>query len=372
MKILMVFGTRPEAIKMCPLVLELQKREPFEVVVCTTGQHKEMLGQVLGIFGVRADFELEIMTENQTLGDITTKVLLGVQNVITEIKPDLVLVHGDTTTCFAAALAAFYCKTCVGHIEAGLRTYDRYSPYPEEMNRSFVSKIAEFHFAPTQGNKDALALENVTKNVFVTGNTVIDCFATTVKKGYIFKELLLNTLDFSKKVIVLTAHRRENWGQGIGQICEAVKAIAKKRPDVTFVYPVHPNPTVSGQVQALLSGVNNVNLILPLDVEDMHNLIARCFFVLTDSGGLQEEAPHLKKPVVVLRRETERPEAVKAGTAIVAGVKKEDIVQIVEKLLEDSDFYQSMADAKNPYGYGTASRQIGDILESWARAEMVI
>lgn len=364
MKILTVFGTRPEAIKMCPLVLELQKREAFECVVCTTGQHREMLQQVLDIFGVKADFALDIMTESQTLAEITTRVLLGMQDIIKRQSPDIVLVHGDTTTGFAAALAAFYCKVPVGHVEAGLRTYDKYSPFPEEINRSFISKIADFHFAPTENNKSALASESITKNVFVTGNTVMDCFSTTVKADYHFSEKLLQELDFSKKIIVLTAHRRENLGEGLWAICDAVRELAARHTDITFVYPVHLNPSVQKQVFAKLSNTQRVVLIPPIDVEDMHNLLSRCFMVLTDSGGLQEEAPHFKKPVLVLRKETERPEAVTAGTAIVAGVEKGAIVNLVEKLLADSSFYNKMANAKNPYGDGTASKQIGDILET--------
>ncbi|MEG1050362.1 MAG: UDP-N-acetylglucosamine 2-epimerase (non-hydrolyzing), partial [Oscillospiraceae bacterium] len=311
---------------------------------------------------ITADFELEIMTENQTLGDITTKVLLGMQGVIAKTKPDVVLVHGDTTTSFAAALAAFYSKVRVGHVEAGLRTYNKYSPFPEEMNRNLVSKIADIHFAPTQGNKVALNAEGITENVFVTGNTVIDCFATTVKENYIFKDAKLQELDFSKKIILLTAHRRENWGQGLEGICDSVAELSKKHPQLTFVYPVHPNPIVKNQVYGKLSGLQNVKLIEPIDVEDMHNLMAKCFFVLTDSGGLQEEAPHLKKPVVVLRKETERPEAVAAGTAIVAGTHREKIVEICERLLTDTAFYEGMSKAKNPYGDGSASRRIADIL----------
>ncbi len=362
MKILTVFGTRPEAIKMCPLVLELKKHPEFDVRICTTGQHKELLAQVLEIFNVQADYSLSIMASQQTLTHITVEVLKGMDCVLEEFRPDIVLVHGDTTTSFAAALSAFYRKIPVGHVEAGLRTYFRYSPFPEEMNRNLVSKIARWHFAPTVKNQQALAAEGITENVFVTGNTVIDCFETTVKEDYVFHSEILNNIDFSKKVVVLTAHRRENWGEGIENICKSVKQLCEKYNDLTFVYPVHPNPVVKNVAEKYLSDNSQVVLMPPVDVEDMHNLVSKSFFVLTDSGGLQEEAPHFGKPVVVLRRETERPEAVAAGTAVVAGTDIENIMNICDRLITDKDFYSSMSEAANPYGDGTASRQIAKIL----------
>ncbi|MBR5805439.1 MAG: UDP-N-acetylglucosamine 2-epimerase (non-hydrolyzing) [Oscillospiraceae bacterium] len=362
MKVMLVFGTRPEAIKMCPLVLELKKRPEIETLVCTTGQHKELLAQVMEIFKVKADYDLSIMAKQQTLSHITTAVLEGLQPVLQQEQPDIVLVHGDTTTSFAAALAAFYQKIPVGHVEAGLRTYNKYSPFPEEMNRTLVGKIASWHFAPTEGNRLALEKEGVTENVFVTGNTVIDCFATTVKENYVFHNSLLNSLPADKKIITMTAHRRENWGEGIANICTAVNNLCAEFPDVLFVYPVHLNPVVKDRVTAALGNNPQVMLTSPLDVEDMHNLMDRSYFVLTDSGGLQEEAPHLGKPVVVLRKETERPEAVQAGTAIVAGTDPDNIEKICTKLFTDKKFYSSMAEAINPYGDGTASKQIADII----------
>lgn len=367
MKILVVFGTRPEAIKMCPLVLELKRRNKFDVLVCTTGQHKELLQQVLDIFGVQADYSLDIMAAGQSLTHITTRVLHGMEKVLDECRPDIVLVHGDTTTSFAAALAAFYKKIDVGHVEAGLRTYSRYSPYPEEMNRILVSKIARLHFAPTNNNSAALMKEGISENVFVTGNTVIDCFATTVKTDYVFHNRRLQNLNFEKKVIVLTAHRRENWGTGIENICTSAKKICEEFEDVIIVYPVHPNPAVKDTVYKILGNDSRVLLTQSLDVEDMHNLVAKCFFVMTDSGGLQEEAPHFGKPVMVLRKETERPEAVRAGTAVVVGTDSKNILNIASRLLEDKNFYQSMAEAVNPYGDGTASAKICDILEEKLR-----
>lgn len=362
MKVMLVFGTRPEAIKMCPLVLELKKRPEIETIVCTTGQHKELLDQVMEIFDVKADYNLSIMAKQQTLSHITTAVLEGMQQVLQQTQPDLVLVHGDTTTSFAAALAAFYRKIPVGHVEAGLRTYNKYSPFPEEMNRNLVGRIASWHFAPTEGNRLALKKEGITENVFVTGNTVIDCFASTVKENYVFRNSLLNNLPDDKKIITMTAHRRENWGQGIANICKAVNNLCSRYPDVLFVYPVHLNPVVKDRVTSALGTNPQVMLTAPLDVEDMHNLMAKSYFVLTDSGGLQEEAPHLGKPVVVLREETERPEAVRAGTAVVAGTQIENIENICSRLFEDKSFYASMAEAINPYGDGTASKQIADII----------
>ncbi len=357
-----VFGTRPEAIKMCPLVLELQKHPEIESIVCVTGQHRQMLDQVLEVFDIHPQYDLDIMKQRQTLASITASVVEKIGQVIQECKPDIVLVHGDTTTSFAAALGAFYCQTPVGHVEAGLRTYNKYSPYPEEMNRVLTGRIADFHFAPTQRNEKALHDEAITQNVFVTGNTVIDAFATTVQDDYRFKSEQLQKVDFSKRTILMTAHRRENLGAPLAQICDAVLELCEKFPDCQFVYPVHLNPAVRETVFSKLSDHPQIHLIDPLDVQDMHNAMARCFFVMTDSGGLQEEAPHLGKPVLVLRTETERPEAVSVGTAKVVGVETSSIVNTASELLTDKGSYEKMANAQNPYGDGHASERIVKIL----------
>ncbi len=363
MKVMSVFGTRPEAIKMCPLVKELEKTEGIESIVCLTGQHREMLRQVMDIFQVQEKYNLDIMKPNQTLTTITGSILEKIEPILKEEKPDIVLVHGDTTTSFVVALAAFYQQIPVGHVEAGLRTYDKYSPFPEEMNRNLTGKIAEYHFAPTENNKKNLLLENITQNVYVTGNTVIDAFKTTVKKGYEFKETALKEIDTEKKrCILMTAHRRENLGEPLMHICNAVKRIALEYPDVEVVYPVHLNPAVQKVAHEVLDGVERVHLVKPLDVEDMHNLMARSYLVMTDSGGLQEEAPACGIPVLVLRTETERPEAVDAGTVKVVGVDEETIYQNAKKMLDDKDAYEKMAKAVNPYGDGHASERIVQIL----------
>ena len=362
-QVLSVFGTRPEAIKMCPLVKELAQRPEFNSMVCVTGQHRQMLDQVLDIFSVRPDYDLNIMKERQTLASITTGVVEGVAQVVEQCRPDIVLVHGDTTTSFAAALGAFYQKTPVGHVEAGLRTYNRYSPFPEEMNRTLTSRLAELHFAPTQRNAQALEKEGITQNVFVTGNTVIDAFATTVRPDYMFRDPALGrTVEQSGRLVLLTAHRRENLGRPLEQICDAVLALCEKYPDLHFVYPVHLNPAVRETVFARLGQHPRILLTQPLDVAEMHNVMARCHLVMTDSGGLQEEAPHLGKPVLVLRTETERPEAVEAGTALVVGVQTQEILRQASRLLDDSAAYERMAQAKNPYGDGQASRRIADCM----------
>ena len=359
MKVMSVFGTRPEAIKMCPLIKRLQEHTEIESVVCLTGQHEEMLMQVIDIFQIKVDYNLHIMKPSQTLTTITADILTDMKPVLQKERPDLVLVHGDTTTSFAVALAAFYEQIPVGHVEAGLRTYDKYAPFPEEMNRTLTSRIAELHFAPTQTNKLCLEKENIKENVFVTGNTVIDALQTTVRENYVFKEATLSKLDLTgKRVILLTAHRRENLGQPLCNICHAVKAIADRYPDVEVIYPVHLNPKVRETVYALLGKEERVHLIEPIDVEDMHNLMSRCYLVMTDSGGIQEEAPSCGIPVVVLRNETERQEAIDAGTVALAGTEKEKIVQVVSELMEDSDKYQKMARAVNPYGDGHASERI--------------
>lgn len=363
-RIMSVFGTRPEAIKMAPLVRELAGREGFESLCCLTGQHREMLDSVMEIFRLRADYDLNIMQKQQTLSSITTRALLGMESVLDEAKPDLILVHGDTSTTFAGALAAFYHKIPVGHVEAGLRTYDRYSPFPEEMNRTLVSDIAALHFSPTAANADNLRKEAVRGEIFITGNTVIDAMKTTVRADYRFTTEALNALDFNgKKIIALTCHRRENYGQPMRDIFRAVREIVRTHPEVEVVYPVHLSPAVRDCAREELGGAERIHLIDPVDVEEMHNLMARCNFVMTDSGGLQEEAPAMGKPVLVLRRETERPEAVAAGTVKLAGVEYDNIVRLANALLEQPEEYEKMARAVNPYGDGNACRRIADAIE---------
>lgn len=364
MKTLVVFGTRPEAIKMCPLVLKLREEKSIECKVCLTGQHKEMLAQVMASFGVKEDYNLEIMKDRQSLTTITTSVLEGLEPILKTERPDLVLVHGDTTTSYAAALAAFYQQIPVGHVEAGLRTGNIYSPYPEEMNRRLTDRISSFFFAPTETNRINLLEEGIRNNVYVTGNTVIDAFQYTVKEKYTFSCNELAALDFrAHRVVTITAHRRENLGTPLANICRAVRRLAEEYTDDVFVYPVHLNPAVRDVVFAELSGIDNVMLIDPIDVLDMHNLLARSYLVMTDSGGLQEEAPHFGKPVLVLRTETERPEAVEAGTVKVVGVEEEDIVREARLLLNNTDAYAAMAKAVNPYGDGHASERIVDVIK---------
>lgn len=370
-KVMSVFGTRPEAIKMCPLILELEKNKEIDSVVCLTGQHREMLDQVIDIFKINVQYDLNIMKPKQTLTTITVSVLEKLEDILTKEKPDLLLVHGDTTTSFVVALAAFYQKIPVGHVEAGLRTYNKYSPFPEEMNRNLTGKIAELHFSPTSNNKDNLYKENIKDNVFVTGNTVIDAFKTTIKQNYVFKNQLLNEIDYdNKKCILMTAHRRENLGQPLINICKAVKKITNKYNDVVVVYPVHLNPLVRETANNILGSVENVYLIDPVDVEDMHNVMARSFIVMTDSGGLQEEAPSCGVPVLVMRTETERPEAVEAGTVKVVGINEDDIYNAAEKLLDNKDEYQKMAKSINPYGDGHASERIADYIVNWYREKV--
>ena len=359
-KVMSVFGTRPEAIKMCPLVLEMEKYDEIEPVVCVTAQHREMLDQVLQMFGVKPDYDLDIMKTRQSLAGITTRVLEGMENVLKKEKPDLVLVHGDTSTSFVAALAAFYEQIKVGHVEAGLRTYDIYSPFPEEMNRQLTGRIANMHFSPTQRNFDNLIKENVAPDrIYITGNTVIDALKTTVREDYQFENECLKSLDFeNKRVIVVTAHRRENIGKPLEDICTAIAEIIDEYEDVEVVYPVHLNPAVRETVWDILGDKARVHLIDPLDVEELHNAIARSYMVMTDSGGIQEEAPALAKPVLVLRRETERPEAIAAGTVKIAGVDKDVIKKLAKELLDDKEEYNKMAHSANPYGDGNASKRI--------------
>lgn len=362
-KVMSVFGTRPEAIKMAPLVMQLQAMPEFESICCLTGQHREMLDSVMDIFRLKADYDLHIMQARQTLSSITSRTLLGMEDVIIQAQPDLILVHGDTSTTFAGALAAFYHRIPVGHVEAGLRTWDKYSPYPEEMNRTLTGDIAELHFCPTANNRANLEREGIRGEKFLTGNTVIDAMKTTVRPDYVFQTPELNRLDFTgRRVLTLTCHRRENYGQPMTDILTAVRQLAERHPEIEVVYPVHLSPTVREAAFGILKDVPRVHLIDPIDVEEMHNLMARSYFVLTDSGGLQEEAPALGKPVLVLRRETERPEAVEAGTVLLAGVEKERILRLAEELLTDPGTYQKMARAVNPYGDGHASERIAQAI----------
>ena len=358
-KVMAVFGTRPEAIKMAPLVKELEKSQYIEPITCVTAQHRQMLDQVLDVFKITPEYDLNIMKDNQTLVGIVARSLDGLSRVYDEAKPDLVLVHGDTSTTFVGALAAFYQKIKVGHVEAGLRTFDKYSPYPEEMNRRLTGTLADLHFSPTENNAKNLIDEDVErKDIFVTGNTVIDALKTTVSPRYVFKNEELKKVDFSKRVVCVTAHRRENWGKPLKNICEALKDVANDyKDDIEIVYPVHLNPIVQDTAREILGGYSNVHLIDPLNVCDMHNLVNRSYLVLTDSGGLQEEAPSLGKPVLVLRNETERPEAVEAGTVKILGCDKDSVYKMT-KLLDDDDKYKEMARAVNPYGDGFASKRI--------------
>ena len=363
-RVMTIFGTRPEAIKMAPLALELSRRPQIDALCCVTAQHRQMLDSVLDIFRLVPDFDLNIMEPRQTLSTITSKCLLGMEEVLEQTRPDLVLVHGDTSTTFAGALAAFYHRVPVGHVEAGLRTYDKYSPYPEEMNRRMVSAIADLHFCPTPSNRDNLAREGIEQGVFLTGNTVIDALQTTVVKDFHFSEGVLNDLDYvNRKVILVTCHRRENYGTPMAHIMTALRRVADAFPDVELVYPVHLSPVVQEAAHQYLDGHPRIHLIAPLAVDEMHNLMARCHLVMTDSGGLQEEAPALGKPVLVLRRETERPEAVAAGTVQLAGTEEEPIFQMASRLLTDPAAYAAMAHAANPYGDGRACGRIADAIE---------
>lgn len=359
-----VFGTRPDAVKMVPLVKELKSNPMFETIVCVTAQHREMLDQVLDIFKVTPDHDLNIMQSRQTLEHVTTKAVVGLGEVFEKAEPSVVLVHGDTTTCFAAGLAAFYKKIRIGHVEAGLRTFDKYNPFPEEMNRKLTGVLADYHFCPTISNKLNLLKEGIKEDsIYITGNTVIDALGTTVSKDYVFEEDSLNRICSSdKKIITVEAHRRENLGLPLEDICNAVKQLAFEFKNIQIVYPVHLNPAVRDTVYSILSDIPGVYLIPPVNVSDMHNLISRSYMLLTDSGGLQEEAPSLGKPVVVLRNETERPEAVEAGTVIIAGTKMDNVLSISRKLLTDSSLYEKMSKSINPYGDGKASARIAEAL----------
>lgn len=360
-KVMLVFGTRPEAIKMCPLVKELQTRPELETVVCVTGQHRQMLDGVLNAFQVAPDYDLNIMKEHQTLFDVTTNVLERMKPVLEQEKPDIVLVHGDTTTASAAALACFYLQIPVGHVEAGLRTYDLYSPYPEEMNRRLIGLLAQYHFAPTQVAKEHLLAERTpAERIFVTGNTGIDAMATTVREDYHHPEL-----DWASdsRLILITAHRRENLGEPMGHMFRAIRRIVEQFPDVKAIYPVHLNPQVHRCAEEFLGDCDRIHLIDPLDVLDFHNFLNRCYLVLTDSGGIQEEAPGLGKPVLVMRNTTERPEGIAAGTLKLAGTEEEEIYRLFRLLLTDREEYERMSRASNPYGDGHACQRIADVLE---------
>ena len=359
--IMLVFGTRPEAIKMCPLIQELRTRKDIRTLCCVTGQHRQMLDQVLSAFHVTPDYDLAIMKDGQTLFDVTTRVMEELKNVLAEAKPDLVLVHGDTTTTFAAALTCFYMQIPVGHVEAGLRTYQLDSPFPEEFNRQAVGVVAKYHFAPTEQARQNLLRENKTpETIFVTGNTAIDALKTTVRADYQNPEL-----EWAKgsRLILLTAHRRENLGEPMRAIFRAVRRIADEVPDVKVLYPVHMNPTIRALAQEILGGDERIRLISPMDVVDFHNMLARSDLVMTDSGGIQEEAPSLGKPVLVLRDTTERPEGVAAGTLKLVGTDEETIYREAKRLLTDEAAYHRMSVASNPYGDGQACRRIADILE---------
>ena len=363
-KIITIFGTRPEAIKMAPLVKELEKREGIESKICVTAQHREMLDQVLELFDIKPDFDLNIMKTKQSLTGITNRILEGLETIFKEEKPDMILVHGDTTTTFSSALAAYYQQIKVGHVEAGLRTFDKYFPFPEEMNRKLTGAIADLHFSPTKGAKNNLLREGIDeKSIYITGNTVIDAMLHTVQDNYIFENKELNEIDFkNKKVIMITAHRRENWGEGISNICEALNQIVNENKDVELVYLVHLNPIVKDMVYEKLGGKERVHLLNPLDTKETHNLMNKCFMVMTDSGGLQEEAPHLGKPVLVLRDVTERPEAVEYGTVKLVGTNKEKIIDEANILINSKEAYEKMSKAVNPYGDGKASERICDAI----------
>ena len=370
-KVMTVFGTRPEAIKMAPLVKELEKHSDLiDSIVCVTAQHRQMLDQVLEIFHITPDFDLNIMKQRQTLVEIVGHSLEGLDRVMKEAKPDIVLVHGDTSTTFVGSLAAFYNQIAVGHVEAGLRTYDKYAPFPEEINRRLTGVIADMHFAPTERNRQNLLREGVSDaDIFVTGNTVIDALKTTVREDYTFKDPTLAKMPWdTKRVIVMTAHRRENLGQPLRNICTAVRELVETFDDIEVVYPVHLNPAVREVAYEILGNMDRVKLIEPVNADELHNAIQRGFMVLTDSGGLQEEAPSLGKPVLVLRGETERPEAVDAGTVKIAGVDKDTIVRMASELLTDENAYHRMAKAVNPYGDGLASGRIVDaIIERFSK-----
>ena len=358
---MLVFGTRPEAIKMCPLVRELRSRDGIRTVVCVTGQHRQMLDQVLEAFDVVPDYDLSVMKQGQTLFDITTNILSSIKSVLEEVKPDTVLVHGDTSTTFVTALACFYLQIPVGHVEAGLRTYNIYSPFPEEFNRQAVSIVSEYNFAPTENAKANLLREGRDgSKIYVTGNTAIDALKTTVRDDYTHPEL---EWAAGSRLILITAHRRENLGEPMHHMFRAIRRVMDEHPDVRAIYPIHMNPVVRRAADEELGGCDRIHIIEPLEVLDCHNIMAKSYMILTDSGGLQEEAPSLGKPVLVMRDTTERPEGIAAGTLRLVGTDEEVIYDNFRRLLEDKDAYNAMAHAANPYGDGLASRRIADILE---------
>ena len=360
-KVMLVFGTRPEAIKMCPLVNELKTRKNIETVVCVTGQHRQMLDQVLDAFGVIPDYDLSIMKQGQTLFDITAGILNRIKEVLEDVKPDVVLVHGDTSTTFVTALACFYMQIPVGHVEAGLRTYNIYSPYPEEFNRQAVGIIAKYNFSPTELSRQNLLNEGkAPETIYVTGNTAIDALKTTVREDYEHPEL---EWARDSRLIMITAHRRENLGEPMHNMFRAIRRVMNEHPDVKALYPIHMNPVVRKAAEEELGGLDRIHLIEPLEVLDCHNIMAKSYMILTDSGGIQEEAPSLGKPVLVMRDTTERPEGIKAGTLKLVGTDENVIYENFKMLLEDKNAYDSMAHASNPYGDGMACKRIADILE---------
>ena len=361
-KVMTVFGTRPEAIKMAPLVLELQKQsQRFEAITTVSAQHREMLDQVLDIFHIKPDYDLNIMHARQTLTDITSNVLINLDKILKEAKPDIVLVHGDTTTTFAASVAAFYNQIPIGHVEAGLRTWEKYSPYPEEMNRQMTDAMTDLYFAPTNQSKANLLKENHKEdNIFITGNTAIDALKQTVDKGY--HHDILDKVSPDNKLILLTMHRRENQGEPMRRVFKVIREVVESREDVEVIYPVHLSPAVQEAAKEILGNTERIHLISPLDVVDFHNLAARSYFIMTDSGGVQEEAPSLGKPVLVLRDTTERPEGVEAGTLKLVGTESEKVKEEMEELLDNDAEYRRMAQAKNPYGDGKASERILDAI----------
>ena len=359
-KIMLVFGTRPEAIKMCPLVKELKSREAVQTLVCVTGQHRQMLDQVLEAFQVKPDYDLSIMKDKQTLFDITTNILNRIKTVLEEVRPDVVLVHGDTSTTFVTALACFYLQIPVGHVEAGLRTYNIYSPYPEEFNRQAVGILSRYNFAPTELSRENLVREGKDPaTIFVTGNTAIDALKTTVRVDYTHPQLQWAE---GSRLILITAHRRENLGEPMKNMFRAIRRVMEEHPDVKAIYPIHMNPAVRQTANEILGGEDRIRIIEPLEVLDFHNFLARCHLVLTDSGGIQEEAPGLGKPVLVMRDTTERPEGIAAGTLKLVGTDEEVIYRSFKQLLEDPGEYARMSNASNPYGDGFACRRIADIL----------
>lgn len=364
MKVLFVFGTRPEGIKMAPIIKEIQKRKNLECYTCVTGQHREMLDQVLEIFDIEPDYDLNIFKKGQSLTDVTTKTLLGLEGILDELKPDILLVQGDTTTVFAAALAAFYKKIKIGHVEAGLRSGNLYSPYPEEANRKLTGVISNYHFAPTESNRQNLINEGYDeKNIFITGNTVIDALKYSVREDFVFDDEILNDIDYNRDVVLLTAHRRENWGKPMEDIFKAIRRVVLEKENLEIVFPRHLNPIVREAAEKYFADLDRVHLIEPLSYLPFSNLMARVKFVVTDSGGVQEEAPALGKPVLVLRNETERMEGVEAKTAKLVGTKEQDVYASIVALLEDKDLYDEMARAVNPYGDGHAAEKIVDVLE---------